>query len=94
VVDLLNALYVYEVDKLKTASAAENYNVKKHINDIFDAEQLAYLAYPGLNLLTCDKGFNRAAASLQFTRIHIVSTENLTNHTRASTASRAILTSA
>lgn len=94
VIERLNALYVYGVDQLNTAAAAHNYNVKKHDNDFLDAEQLAYSAYPALNLLTCDKGFKRAAASPQFTRIHIVSEECLTGHARASARIRTILTPA
>lgn len=93
VIDSLNALYVYEVDKLKTAAEADNYNVKKHANDLFDAEQLAYLAYPALKFLTCDKGFNRAAASSQFKSICIVAKECLTDHEKASSVIRTILTS-
>jgi hypothetical protein len=93
VIDRLDALYVYEVDKLKAAIGSHNYNVKKHENDFFDAEQLVYLAYPGLNFLTCDTGFNRAAASPQFARIHIVSPEFLMDHATASALIRNILAS-
>jgi hypothetical protein len=94
VIDCLNALYVYETHKLKTATSADNYNVKKHANDILDAEQLAYLAYPELNFLTCDQGFNRAAASAQFGRIHVVPRESLGDHAKASACIRTILASA
>ena len=71
-IDRLNALYVYETCRLNTPAADNNYNVKKHKNDILDAEQLTSLAYPDLNFLTCDKGFKRAAASAQFGRIPVV----------------------
>ncbi len=92
VIDRLNALYVYEVDKLQRAAKAHDYNVKKHANDLLDAEQLVYLADPSLHFLTCDKGFKPAETSSQFGRVHIVCVESLTNYEKATNLIREILT--
>jgi hypothetical protein len=91
VVERLDALYVYDLRKLETAAKEKEYNVEKHANDLFDAEQLIYLAYPEFNFVTCDAGFKRVATSSQFARIHVVPTEEVTDHERASSLLRGIL---
>lgn len=71
VIDKLNALWIYECERLSNAAAEPAYDPHRHENDVFDAQQLIYLAHPALHFLTCDKGYRKAAASQQHNRIHL-----------------------
>jgi hypothetical protein len=90
----LEALYIFETEKLEIAARSENYNVEKHANDIYDAEQLVHLLDPVLHFLTSDGGFKRAAASSQSSRIHIAPAPSLMNPKLATAVIRQILTEA
>lgn len=70
VIGKLNALWAYESERLTNAAAEDKYNPHRHENDVYDAQQLIYLAHPDLHFLTCDRGYRKAAASQQYTRIH------------------------
>jgi hypothetical protein len=63
-------LWAYEYERLTNAAEEPNYNPHAHENDVYDAQQLIYLAHPELHFLTCDRGFRKAAASPQYSRIH------------------------
>jgi len=90
-VDRLNALYTYEVNKLENAASAREYNVAKHANDVFDAEQLIHLADPTLHLVTSDTGFNLARESSQSSQIHVVPVASMSDAGEAAEVLRAIL---
>lgn len=90
----LDALYIYEAGKLAIAAAAPDYNVAKHANDLYDAEQLVYLSDGRLHFLTSDTGFTRSAGSPQFSRIHIVPDASLRDPGLATNLIREILTAA
>ena len=77
VVNSLNALYVFENQKMKVGAKSRDYNVDKHSNDVYDAELLIYLADPTLHLLTSDKGFRRVEKSSQAGRVHIADASGL-----------------
>lgn len=87
----LNAHYEFEKSRLLTAAREPEYNVLRHRNDLFDAEQLIYLADPTLHLLTNDVGFNRAKESLQGNRIHVVQPDRQRGASRAEETIRNIL---
>lgn len=57
VIDTLSALWAYEYERLTNAAAETDYNPHGHENDVYDAQQLIYLAHPELHFLTCDRGF-------------------------------------
>lgn len=71
VVKSLNALYVFENDRMQVGAQNLDYNVDKHSNDVYDAELLIYLADPTLHLLTSDKGFCRTKGSSQANRVQV-----------------------
>lgn len=75
----LNALYVFENQRMKVAARSRDYNVDKHSNDVYDAELLIYLADPTLHLLTSDKGFRRVENSSQAGRVHVADADCLMN---------------
>jgi hypothetical protein len=78
IVSKLSAHHEFEHSKLNIATKNTNYNVEKHINDLFDAEQLIYLADPTLRFLTCDHGIrNLVNRSSQAERIVTVSPDLL-----------------
>jgi hypothetical protein len=91
VVEKLNALYQFDNTKIKRADKDKKYKPERHANDIYDAEFLVYLADPGLHFLTSDKGFRKAEGSTQYSRIHIVRPESLTDVTSAIEVLREIL---
>ncbi|TAM81430.1 MAG: hypothetical protein EPN47_11745 [Acidobacteria bacterium] len=74
-----NAYREFERVKLQTALKEKDYNVEKHKNDLFDAEQLIYLGSPDLYFLTCDKGFSRVNQSAQFERVMIVPLDEISD---------------
>ncbi len=55
----LSAYHEFEQSKLQVALRSKDYNPEKHMNDLFDAEQLIYLSDPSLCILTCDTGFSQ-----------------------------------
>ena len=60
VVEALSAYHEFDFRKLEVALANKaSYNVEKHRNDLFDAEQLVYLSDPSLHFLTADRGYLR-----------------------------------
>jgi hypothetical protein len=77
VVDRLNALYVFENERMQVRAKSRNYNVDKHSNDVYDAELLIYLADPTLHLLPSDKGFRCVENSTQANRVHIADADCL-----------------
>lgn len=74
-----SAYHEFERVKLEAALRYKDYNVKKHQNDLLDAEQLIYLGSPELCFLTCDKGFARVNKSAQSARIIIVSPQDISD---------------
>lgn len=73
IVSALNAYHEFEQAKLHIATQNRDYNPEKHQNDLFDAEQLIYLADQSLCFLTCDFGFQKLLKkSAQATRITTV----------------------
>jgi hypothetical protein len=93
-IHLLNAFYIFQLEKLAIAAQHANYNAARRANDLYDAEQLVYLSDPTLHFLTSDGGFNRSAASSQFDRIHIAQPASLMDTAQASAIIRDILTNA
>lgn len=78
IVSKLSAYHEFEHSKLNIALQNRDYNVKKHMNDLFDAEQLIYLADPTLHFLTCDYGIRSLVkSSPQAERIITVSPDLL-----------------
>ena len=78
IVSKLSGYHEFEHSKLTIATKNRNYNIEKHINDLFDAEQLIYLADPTLRFLTCDHGIrNLVKSSPQAKRIITVSPDLL-----------------
>jgi hypothetical protein len=71
IVNSLDAHYTFEKLRMRVGADNENYNLKKHANDVYDAELLIYLADPTLHLLTSDRGFRRVEQSSQASRVHI-----------------------
>lgn len=74
-----SAYHEFEKGKLQAALNSRNYNAMKHRNDLIDAEQLVYLAIPGLHFITCDTGFRRVEGSAQASRIFIVPRDQVSN---------------
>ena len=73
IVSTLNAYHEFERAKLEVAVQNKDYNPERHQNDLFDAEQVIYLADPTLCFLTCDSGFqNLVKHSPQAPRIRTV----------------------
>jgi len=72
IVGKLNALYLFDKNKITRAAKDKNYNPQKWANDLYDAEFLVYLADPGLHFLTSDKGFRKTEGAAQYPRINIV----------------------
>lgn len=79
VVNSLNALCIFENQRIKVAAKSRDYYVDKHSNDIYDAGLLIYLADPTLHLLTSDKGLRRVEKSSQHGRVHIADADCLKN---------------
>jgi hypothetical protein len=81
VVEALSAYHEFDFNKLKVALAnKEQYNIEKHRNDLFDAEQLVYLKDPSLHFLTGDHGYLRKVVVSPFrSRIHEVPVADLTD---------------
>jgi hypothetical protein len=91
VIEKLNALWVYEQERLTNAAAERAYEPHRHENDVYDAQQLVYLAHPGLHFLTCDRGFRKAAGALQFDRIHWEPNQIFENPVEATRVMRSII---
>jgi len=60
-----------------------NFFSREHLNDFFDAEQLAYLADERLHLFTTDIGYRSVRNSAQRDRIHIVDIDDVRDPARA-----------
>lgn len=75
----LSAYYLYDTHALKTALLMPEYNFlsKKRKNDLFDSQQLLYLASPDLCFLTTDSGYRRVANTAQGVRIRLVEKSRL-----------------
>jgi len=79
----LSAYHEFDESKLRIATQNKNYNPEKHRNDLFDGEQLIYLADPSLSFLTCDTGFENAVkCSPQAKQIVTVKQEELSDAAR------------
>lgn len=76
-----SAYHEYEQERIKVAA-----NNPSHVpdeNDVFDSEQLVYLADPKLHFVTCDGGhLKRIKNSPQLSRIHRIPIEELRDSTR------------
>lgn len=59
-----------------------NFFSRNHLNALFDAEQLAYLADPSLTFITTDRDFRCVGQSAQRTRIRIVEANDLRDRAR------------
>lgn len=72
--DKLAAYYSYDTQALKIALLMPEYNFlsKKRKNDLFDSEQLLYLAYPDICFLTTDRGYKRVTTIEQGDRVRLV----------------------
>ena len=70
VISKLNALWAYESERLTNAASESGYNPHRHENDVYDAQQLIYLAHPDLHFMTCDKGYRKTSTAQQYNRIH------------------------
>jgi len=82
IVTALSANREFQQAKLDVALSEREYNPlsRKNQNDIIDAEQLVYLAYPELCMITADAGFNsKVTKSLQAARIITASVNDLMN---------------
>ena len=81
VVEALSAYHEFDFNKLKVALGNKGqYNIEKHQNDLFDAEQLVYLKDPSLHFLTVDRGYLRKVVKSPFrNRIHEVPVAVLTD---------------
>ena len=80
IVDALSAQHEFEQAKLQTALKTPEYNPlnRTNQNDIFDVEQLVYLADPSLYMITSDRGFKRKVKkSTQVDRIILASADDL-----------------
>jgi len=53
----------------RECASEREYDPYNHQNDVFDMQQLIYLAQPDMHFLTCDRGFRRARQSSQYDRI-------------------------
>jgi hypothetical protein len=91
-VTMFNAYHEFERVKLETALQAKDYNPDKHRNDLFDGEQLIYLAGEEMRFLTCDKGFLRVGKSPQAARIKVVSPNDISDPKKVEQSLRAITT--
>jgi hypothetical protein len=88
----LNAYCEFEMSKLQVALENEDYNPKKHKNDVLDSEQLVYLYDASLNFLTCDAGFNnRVKKSTQCSQIFTTTQDKLSSATQVESLLRSIL---
>ena len=91
IVEKLNALYLFESNKITRAAKDKNYKPEKHANDLYDAELLIYLADPRLHFLTSDKGFRKAEKATQYARINIVHPNDLLSATSATASLQKIV---
>jgi hypothetical protein len=81
VLSKLSAYHEYEQERIKVA--ANNASHVPDENDVFDSEQLVYLADPNLHFVTCDGGYlKRIKKSPQLSRIHRIPIEVLRDSTR------------
>ena len=94
IVSALSAYHEFEQTKLQIAVQSKNYNHKKHMNDLLDAEQLIYLWDLKLGFLTCDAGFKRVKTSPQAARIITVLPEDLAGIGKVGAFLRKVLQSA
>jgi hypothetical protein len=94
VIRKLNALWAYEYERLTNAATELGYAPHRHENDVYDAQQLIYLAHHDLHFLTCDKGFRRAAGAQQYNRIHLEPIHIFENPDQATRVMRRIIQTA
>ena len=81
----LSAYIEYHTDLTMRAVNHEAFNFfsRDHLNSLFDAEQLAYLADPSLAFITADRDFLRVSQSAQRARIRVVEVDDVRDPTRA-----------
>lgn len=81
----LSAYIEYHTDLTIRAvnHAAFNFFSRDHLNALFDAEQLAYLADPSLTFITADEGFRCVNHSPQQARIRVVAVNDVRDPARA-----------
>lgn len=88
----LSAYHEFEFSKLQVALANKDYNIEKHRNDLFDAEQLVYMKDPALHFLTADRGYLRKVVKSPFRdRIHEVPGKLLADPDKLETVLRQIV---
>jgi len=81
VLSKLSAYYEYEQERIKVA--ANNPSYVPDENDVFDSEQLVYLADPSLHFVTGDGGYlRRIKSSPQRNQIHRIPLEELRDSSR------------
>jgi hypothetical protein len=81
----LNAYIEFHADLIDRAIGQAEFNFfsRDHLNDLFDAEQLAYLSDDRLHFYTADTGYRTVRNSVQRNRIHIVDVDAVRNPARA-----------
>jgi hypothetical protein len=81
----LNAYIEFHADLVGRAVGQEEFNFfsRDHLNDLFDAEQLAYLSDDHLHFYTADTGYRTVRNSPQRNRIHIVDVDDVRDPARA-----------
>lgn len=81
----LSAYFEFHADLVERAVNQVGFNFfsRDHLNDLFDAEQLVYLADDRLHLFTTDMGYRGVRNSVQRTRIHIVDVDDVRDPARA-----------
>jgi hypothetical protein len=94
VIDKLSGLWAYENERLTNAAAEPGYNPHRHENDVYDAQQLIYLAHPDIHFLTCDREFRKATAAQQYSRIHMEPAHIFNNPEEAMRIMRGIINTA
>ncbi len=81
----LNAYVEFHADLVARAVGQAEFNFfsRDHLNDLFDAEQLAYLSDDRLHFYTTDNGYRTVRNSVQRNRIHIVDVDDVRDPARA-----------
>jgi hypothetical protein len=81
----LNAYVEFHADLVDRAVGQVEFNFfsRDHLNDLFDAEQLAYLSDNRLHFYTADTGYRTVQNSVQRNRIHIVDVDDVRDPARA-----------
>lgn len=81
----LSAYIEYHTDLTMRAVSHVGFNFvsRDHLNALFDAEQLAYLADPSLTFITADGDFRRVSQSAQRARIRVIEAKDVRDPARA-----------